>query len=490
MKSSWKKLITSLAIAAILAGQVSTASAGVFSSVVKKAAGSAARSAGSSSTLRRAAGAVLNQSGNGSLTGRVINKAAQVVTGNDNSLAGKVLNKVVTDPNSLTSRVVRRLDNIDSNSLTGKILDKARNSAADPNSLTGKILNKAKTAAADPNSLTSRVLNRAKTAANDPNSLTSKLLSKAKTSANDPNSLTGKILARAKTAGNDPNSLTSRILNKAKVAVDNPTGAANRLVEKLKGTTGVANIQGIVAGDNLIKDKLLKDRLVEQIKKAIEQNGGVNVAEVAAQAAADVLNGNGEVGAVVDAAANQNGQNDQLVGQLLNAGIQAGGQILSSAIEARSAGGFASQGGGFAPVAAPAPEPIGFATVEEVAPATAPVATTDLELSDLRFVSNGNGEQGPLYRLMVKNLGNTGVTSEITVALLASMEKDSSNNVSVLGSLESIEVGVTKTVDLRLPKGSEVLTHLTAVVALSDAADANETDNIVTVETNSVRLAH
>ena len=509
MKSSWKKLITSLAIAAILAGQTGTASAGVFSSVVRKAAGVAASQAGSGSTFRRAAGAVLNQAGNGSITGRVINKAAQVVTGNENSLAGKVLNKVVTDPNSLTSRVVRRLDNIDSNSLTGKILDKAKNSAANPNSLTGKILNRAKTSVNDPNSLTGKILSKAKVAAADPNSLTSRILNKAKTAANDPNSLTGKILARAKTAGNDPNSLTSRILNKAKVAVDDPTGgagriidkakvavkdptgAADRLVDKLKGPNGVANIQGIVAGDNLIKDKLLKDRIAAQIKKAIEANGGVNIAEVAAQAAADAINGNGAVdaaGGVVVDAANQNGQNDQLVNQLLNAGIQAGGQILSSAIEARANGGFVQGGGGGFVEAAPEPvfvsEPV--ATIQEAAPVAAAI---DLELYDLRRVEAGNDEQGPLYRVMVKNLSNANVTSEITVALLASVEKDSDDNVSVLGSLESLGAGATKSVELRLPKGSEALSFLTAVAALTDSADANETDNIATYDRDAVLAA-
>jgi hypothetical protein len=511
MKSSWKKLITSLAIAAVLAGQVNMASAGIFSSAVRKAAGVAASSAGSSSTLRRAAGVVKSVVSNdqNNLAGRVINRAAQVVTGNDNSLAGKVLTKVVTDPNSLTARVVRRIDNIDSNSLTGKILDKARNAASDPNSLTGKILNKAKTAANDPSSLTSRVLNRAKTAVNDPNSLTAKILNKAQTAANDPNSLTakilnkaknadpnsitGKILARAQSAKNDPSSLTNRILDKAKVAVNDPTGAANRLVDKLKGTgtePKIPGLQGIIAGDNKIKDKLLRDQLVDRIKKAIEANGGADIAEVAAQVAADVVNGgvDAAAGGAVDAA-NQNNQNDQLVGQLLNAGIQAGGQVLSSAIQARAAGGFGggvvSSGSSFVP-AEVAPEPV-IVPAQEVAPTTP--APIDLELFDVRLVEAGNDEQGPLYRVMVKNLSGLDVTSEMTVALLASMDKDSNDNVSVIGSLPSLGSLTTKTVDLRLPQGSQALTYLTAVVALSDSADANETDNIATYERSTILAA-
>jgi hypothetical protein len=130
-----------------------------------------------------------------------------------------------------------------------------------------------------------------------------------------------------------------------------------------------------------------------------------------------------------------------------------------------------------------APAPIGPEAVESPV-----VAAMDLELYDIRRVDDGNDEQGPSYRVIVKNLSRT-AASEITVALLASMEKDSDDNVSVLGSLESLEAGATKSIDLRLPKGSEVLTYLTAVVALTDGTDANETDNVATYERDTVLAA-
>jgi hypothetical protein len=473
--------------------QVSVASAGIFGSAVRAAAGAAKISSGSGSSLTRRASAVVKQQvapalNNGSFTGKVLSKAKDIATNSPNSLSGRVLNKVqqaAQNPTSLTSRV----------------LTKAKTAAGDPTSLTSRLINRVNNSAANPDSLTAKIIGKAQGAVADPNSLTGKILNRAKQAGGDPNSLTGRALSRAKSAAGDPNSLTNRILNKAKVVVEDPTGVAGKIIDRAKVAVNDPNApagglfergQGIVAGDNLIRDKLLKDKLVDQIKQAIEKNGGLDQVVAEVQKAID-NGGVAEVGAVVDAAnANQNGQNDQLVRQLLSAGIQAGGQVLSSAIEARAAGGFASQGGGFAP-ASFASEPVAVESfTPETLPTTevaAPVAKIDLELSDLRFVDGGNGEQGPGYRLTVTNDGNTDVTSEITVALLGSMIKDSDDNVSVLGSLESLTAGTTKKVDLRLPKGSQSLTFLTAAVALTDAADADETDNIVTVESNSVRLA-
>jgi hypothetical protein len=154
-----------------------------------------------------------------------------------------------------------------------------------------------------------------------------------------------------------------------------------------------------------------------------------------------------------------------------------------------------------APVtAAPAPVAVAPVTVaSETAPASAPslppadeqvaAAPIDLELYDIRQVDNGNDTEGPAYRLIVKNLGRTAVTTEITFALLASMEKDSDDNLSVLGSLDSLEAGATKSVELRLPKGAETMTYLTAVVAASDTTDADETDNIAVYERNAILAA-
>jgi hypothetical protein len=144
-----------------------------------------------------------------------------------------------------------------------------------------------------------------------------------------------------------------------------------------------------------------------------------------------------------------------------------------------------------APVVAPAvavapktahPPVVNATSAEE----PAAVADIDLELYDIRLLDNGNTEQGPSYRLMVKNLSRTNVTSEITIALLASMKKDSDDNLSVVGSLDSLAAGTTKSVDVRLPKGAESMIYLTAVAAPSDVTDANETDNVAVYEREAV----
>jgi hypothetical protein len=554
MKKSWKKVISGIALAAILAGHTGVAEAGKLGSAVRKAAGSAisSRSGGSgsgSSLVRRAAGAVQNFSqngGNGGLANRVVDGAknvvnsrvgnvlgtAQEIVNNSDSLAVKALAKVVTDPNSLTARVIKRIDNVDSNSLAGKLIDRAsggesltsrvlsRVNNADSNSLTGKIINKAKIAAADPTSLTGRVLARAQT---NPNSLTGKILNKAVQAVENQAGGTGpaaNLVNQVTEAVADTNKPAGRVFDRAKLAIENGNQPANKLLDRVKQAVAEQNVANgneaivppgrvfdrvkqAVAEGNANGTGALGNRLKDKVREAIEKNGGVE------QVVAEAVNGeagaegvvDAVVGAVVEGAApadavNANGQLNPVVGQLLNAGIQAGGQVLSTAIANRQQG---FVGGGFAPAAVTvAVESIAPVAPVEVAPIAAPVATPDattvsplnLELSDLRFVDNGNEEQGPMYRLMVSNRSTAKVESKITVALLASMEKDSNDNLSVVGSLESIEGGATKSVDLRLPKGSQVLTFLTAVVAVNDAADADETDNVVTVERDSVRLAH
>jgi len=537
MKKSWKKVISGLALAAIFAGQTGVAEAGKFGSAVRKAAGSAisSRSGGSgsgSSLVRRAAGAVQNFSqngGNSGLANRIVNGAqngvaakvgnvlgtAQEIVNNSDSLAVKVLAKGITDPNSLTGRVLRRIDNVDSNSLTGKLIDRAsggestsltsrvldRVNNADPNSLAGKIIGKAKVAAADPTSLTGRVLARAQS---NPNSLTGKILNKAVDAVGNRNTPAADLVnqvteAVADNAGNTgAKGPAGRVFDRAKLAIDGANQpAAGKLLDRIKQTVANADVATGETGDQPAGGRLVDrvkgavadpttaaGRLGDRLKQVIEKNGGIE------QVVADVVNDEGGAAEAVDAVVadavvdgvnpNQNVRNP-LVGQLLNAGIQAGGQVLSTAIANRQAG--VVGGSGFAPLA---PAPVAL-PVEEAAPIAAPVTKIDLKLSDLRVVEAGSDEQGPLYRLTVKNLSGTNIRSEITVALLASMEPDSNDNVSVLGSLESIEAGSTKTVDLRLPKGSHVLTHLTAVVAQNETVDADENDNVATFERDSVR---
>jgi hypothetical protein len=306
-------------------------------------------------------------------------------------------------------------------------------------------MNKATAALDDQNSLTNKLISRAKTSIDDPNSLTNRLVNKAGEAVNDPNSLTNKLINRAQQAVDDPNSLTRKLISKAGDAIDDPNSLTNALINKTKGALDDGTIEGALVD---------LEKLADQVA-----DGAANAAN-----------------------ANQQGQDDN-IDQIIAAGIQAGGQILSSAL----ANGqpvmipVSQFDGGYMPVSYASQ---GYSqAVEEVAP----VATTDLDLNDLRFVDNGNNQQGPRYRVTVKNLSRTDVTSEITVALLASIEADSDDNVSTLGTIEGLNAGESKTVDLRLPRGSQVLEFLTAAVAATEVADSNENDNTATFARDSVR---
>lgn len=178
----------------------------------------------------------------------------------------------------------------------------------------------------------------------------------------------------------------------------------------------------------------------------------------------------------------------QIIGGAIELGVRGG---LKAASQLRQNGGFGSSSSYPSTYSVPRnsiPAPIQDVVQEQVEPAAPEVVETpapaaiDLKLAELRLVDNGNEEQGPSYRLTVQNVGAGDVTAEITIALLASMEADSDDNVSALGSLPGLKVGETKTVELRLPPGSQVLKHLTAAVAPTEAADADETDNIAVLQ--------
>lgn len=506
MKTSWKNLICSIAIAAILGSQVTVAQAGLFTSVVKKAAGVALSGGGAgASVMRKAADVALGSDGGSGAVGFAKKVAQGVVPGGDNSLTGKILGKArdiaTNDPNSLAGKVLGKVKQAadDPNSLTSRVLNKAKTAAADPNSITSKLITKVNAAGADPNSITNKVLNRAKTALNDPNSLTTKLITKANAAAADPNSITNKVLNRATTALNDPNSITSRAINRAKQSFDDPNSLANKLVNKageavndpnsltsrlinraenaVNDPNSLTNRLLSKAGDAIDDPNSITNKLINKTKTALD-DGTVEGALIDLEQLADKV-ANGAANA---ANANQQGQDDNL-DQIIAAGIQAGGMILSSALANGQPVSIpvSSFDGGYVPVSYASQ---GYSQpVEEVAAAP----SHDLELADLRFVDNGNSEQGPRYRVTVKNLSRTDVTSEITVALLASMEANSDDNVSTLGSLQGLAAGEAKSVDLRLPRGSQVLEFLTAVAALTDETDANETDNIATFARDSVR---
>lgn len=235
------------------------------------------------------------------------------------------------------------------------------------------------------------------------------------------------------------------------------------------------------------------------------------VAKAAVRGAAGGGNGGGVVRGLAGTAAKIAvqqaipGGNDikkQLIGAAVEMGVRGG---LQAASGLRQHGGLGGLAGGSRATACPSTYtvnrnyfPAGYGEVvvservvepvETVEPAvaeaveSAPAPRTDLKLADVQLVKEGNAQQGPLYRLTVQNVGGSDVTEEITVALLASMEADSNDNVSALGSIDGLKAGETKSVELRLPPGSHVLPHLTAAVAATATADADESDNVATFQ--------
>lgn len=191
----------------------------------------------------------------------------------------------------------------------------------------------------------------------------------------------------------------------------------------------------------------------------------------------------------------------QLLGAAAEMGVKGGLKVLSQVRQNGSLGGGGLGGGMISAQACPSTysvpsnyypvqsvqyqEEIVSETVEPAAPeaveAPAPAAV-DLKLISVKLVDEGNQKQGPNYRLTVQNVGQTEAATEITVVLLASMEIDSNDNVSALGSVAGLKSGETKSVELRLPAGSQVLRFVTAAVASSTQAEADESDNIATIE--------
>ena len=126
--------------------------------------------------------------------------------------------------------------------------------------------------------------------------------------------------------------------------------------------------------------------------------------------------------------------------------------------------------------------------------ADAAVQSIDLELLDLRFVDDGlAADQGPRYRVTIRNLGRTDIASPITVALLASAQLQPSADAQyATATLESLKAGTMQAVDVRLPmqvaKQAQAFGFLAAAVAMTDgSADANPTNNGSTYERAAVR---
>jgi hypothetical protein len=151
------------------------------------------------------------------------------------------------------------------------------------------------------------------------------------------------------------------------------------------------------------------------------------------------------------------------------------------------------------------PLPIGGDTtivnVNQTTPAVTPNAIPeavaqafDLELLDLRFVDDGlAADQGPRYRLTVRNRSRSDVTGSISVALVASFEtKPDQAAMHAVAKFEALAAGAMQAVDVRLPAQAAQQTpafrFLTAAVALSDGAvDANPADNGATFDRSAVR---
>ncbi len=167
--------------------------------------------------------------------------------------------------------------------------------------------------------------------------------------------------------------------------------------------------------------------------------------------------------------------------------------------------GWGGYGGGFGGPIVIQPYPIGGGNVVTIgttptvvtvpAPAAeAVVQSIDLELLDLRFVDDGlAADQGPRYRVTIRNLGRTDIASQITVALLASAQAQPNADAQyATTTLESLKAGAMQTVDVRLPvqvaQQPQAFGFLAAAVAMTDgSADANPTNNGATYERAAVR---
>jgi len=107
------------------------------------------------------------------------------------------------------------------------------------------------------------------------------------------------------------------------------------------------------------------------------------------------------------------------------------------------------------------------------------VSMIDLEMVDIALVNQGNAQQGPLYRMTLRNNSNTAITSPFAVAIYGSTQPTvGADFVRGDGQVNSLPAAATATVDVQMPAGSANYDYMTAVIGeAAGFRDANEQNN-------------
>ena len=115
----------------------------------------------------------------------------------------------------------------------------------------------------------------------------------------------------------------------------------------------------------------------------------------------------------------------------------------------------------------------------------------DLELVSVEQLDGGDGVNGAAYRVTFRNNSDVDVAQEFDVALLASADGQTADNVSQTTSrVAGIGANQALYVDMRLPAEANGLGVLTAMVNSSqDVAEATLDNNSTTLNQSDIPLA-
>ena len=162
-------------------------------------------------------------------------------------------------------------------------------------------------------------------------------------------------------------------------------------------------------------------------------------------------------------------------GQNNNAGRQILRTVVNGVIQEAIGGGLnGGIGGGLGGGACN-----GGGNVNTIPQQTQLVSVIDLEMVDVALVNQGDSQQGPLYRMTLRNNSNTAITSPFAVAIYGSTQPTvGADFVRGDGQVSSLPAAATATVDVQMPAGSANYDYMTAVIGeAAGFRDANEQNN-------------
>lgn len=125
-----------------------------------------------------------------------------------------------------------------------------------------------------------------------------------------------------------------------------------------------------------------------------------------------------------------------------------------------------------------------------VPPAPAPAKTRDIDLGikSVQLVEAANADHGALYRVTIANMGPSDLDVATRVAALGI--KDSQPNADTPRAIEtinSLKVGETTNLDLRMPVAANALPKLLVAVEIPDNfKDTNESNNVAAGEVSQL----